>query len=1072
MGDKAHSKFGKRYPELNRIGSPCPRINCRKLPSLKHHRKFYLLFFIGTLILFGNVKAADVRVGVYENAPKIFTNAQGVPSGIFIDLLKAIAERENWQLTYVHCQWEECLRKLATGGIDLMPDVAYSAERARRFDFNSTPALFSWSQAYRRKNVHISSVLDLKGKRIALLGGGIQEKTITNMLAGFNVKAHFIRTKTMEEAFRLTQSGMADVAITNQYFGDYHKHKYNLVDTPIIFQPTRLYFATGHNRRQDLLNGIEKYLSKWQNTSDSPYFRIIKRWGGHAPESFVPKAFWRVLFVIIGLMLLAILGTVFLRRQVNAKTRELSVSNEKLQRITKLYAALSRCNKAIVNTTSEDELYPLICQIAVEFGGMKMAWIGKVDDDAKLVTPESWYGTGTEYLESLRISTDASDPTGRGPSGTSVRENRPFWCQDFKNNPIMAPWRDRGMRFGWGSSASIPLTCRDKVVGILTIYAEEPNAFDEPARNLLLEMCMDISFALNRFTSEAEHEKMQKSLIQLAHAVEQSLNAIIITDLDANIEYVNPIFTRMTGYEPDEVIGKNPRILRSGKTPRKTYYEMWATLSRGELWRGELINRRKNGAEYIEEIIISPVRQPDGRVTNYLGIKEDITEKKKNEERIDYLKHFDQLTGLPNQSLLTDRFNYSLSRAQRNKEQLTVMFIDLDNFKTINDTLGHSIGDQLLMEVASRLKKALRREDTISRQGGDEFSLILPATDQNGAAYVAAKLIDAVSQPCQIGDHELISTPSIGITIYPHDGEEIEILFKNADTALFRAKQDGRNNFRFFTPEMQSYSVRTLQLSSGLRQAVSRNQMYLLYQPQVSIQDGHVTGAEALIRWEHPELGMISPVEFIPLAEDNGQIIQIGEWVLRTAAMQLKKWLDCGFPSMVMAVNLSAVQFRQPNLVETVTGILDEVGLAREYLELELTEATAMDNPQTALKIISEFHANGIHMAIDDFGTGYSSLSYLKRFRLHKLKIDRSFVRDICNDPEDKAIVTAIISLAESLGMKILAEGAESADQVDYLRQQGCHEIQGYYFSKPLSADAFSTYVQDQYKGKESSFKN
>ena len=645
-----------------------------------------------------------------------------------------------------------------------------------------------------------------------------------------------------------------------------------------------------------------------------------------------------------------------------------------------------------------------------------------------------------------------------------MRENRPFWCQDFANDPVTAPWHEQGAHFGWGSSASIPLSCRDDVVGILTLYAGETNAFDEPARNLLIEMCMDISFALNRFASEVEREKMEKSLIQLAHAVEQSPSTIIITDLDSNIEYVNPTFTRMTGYSSKEVIGRNPRILQSGKTPRKTYEEMWALLKRGKSWHGELINRRKDGSEYIEEIVISPVRQSDGRITNYLAIKEDITEKKRNEERIENLKHFDQLTGLPNQTLLIDRFNYSLSRVQRNGEQLAVMFVDLDNFKTINDTLGHTIGDQLLMEVSSRLKQVLRGEDTVSRQGGDEFSLILPGTDQDGAARVAAKLIETISRPCQIGQHELITTPSIGIAIYPHDGKNIEILFKNADTALFHAKQTGRNNFCFFTPEMQVHSIRTLQLSNSLRHALVRNQMYLQYQPQISLQDGQVIGAEALLRWQHPELGMISPGEFIPLAENNGQIIQIGEWVLRTAASQLKKWLDCGFPPMVMAVNLSAVQFRQPNLVETVAGILDEVGLAHEHLELELTEATAMDNPQTALKIIHKFHTAGIHMAIDDFGTGYSSLSYLKRFQMQKLKIDRSFVSDISDNPEDKAIVTAIISLAGSLGMRTLAEGVETADQLVYLRQQGCNEVQGYYFSKPLSVDAFTAFIENRNK--------
>lgn len=1038
-----------------------PDINCRPtLVTIALPSKLRVLFCIGLLGLAGSVCAAEVRVGVYENEPKIFTDAQSAPSGILIDLLKAVAGKEGWQLTYVSCEWEDCLKKLEAGSIDLMPDIAYSAERDLRFDFHTTPALYSWSQVYRSDNAEITSVLDLKGKRIALLGGGIQEKTFADMLAGLGIKAQLIRTKSLEDAFRLTQSGQADAAISNQYFGEAHKLQFKLIETPIIFQPTRLFYATAEGRRADLLDSLEKHLSAWHNTPGSPYFEIVKRWGGQAPDTFIPRVFWRALIAVIGLMLLAILGIAILRKQVSARTRELSASNENLQRTTQLYAALSQCNKAIVHCADEAELFPLICQIAVDFGGMKMAWIGKVDQQTKQVIPAASFGTGTEYLENLHIPTDGNDPAARGPTGTALRENRPYWGQDFAHDPATAPWHERGAHFGWGASASIPLSCRDAVVGVLTLYAGEANAFDEPARNLLLEMGMDISFALNRFADAAKHEKMEKSLIQLSQAVEQSPTTIIITDLDANIEYTNSTFTKMTGYMPDEVIGNNPRILQSGKTPKETYEDMWAHLIRGELWRGELINRRKDGSEYIDATTISPVRQADGRITNYLAIKEDITEKKKNEERIENLVHFDQLTGLPNRTLLNDRFKYALSLAQRSREQLAVMFLDLDNFKTINDTLGHTIGDQLLVEMAKRIKAALREEDAVSRQGGDEFFLILPGTDENGAAIAATKLIEAVSQPCQIDRHELVSTPSIGIAIYPHDGEDLETLFKNADTAMFRVKQGGRNNFRFFTPEMQVHSVHTLQLSNALRHALARNQLQLHYQPQVSIQDGHVIGAEALLRWHHPELGMISPAEFIPLAESNGQIIQIGEWVLRTATRQLKEWLDRGLPPMVMAVNLSAVQFRQPNLLELVTSILDEVGLAHEYLELELTEAVAMDDPQAAIKIMDKFHACGIHMSIDDFGTGYSSLSYLKRFKVCKLKIDQSFVHDITDNPDDKAIVTAIINLASSLGIKTIAEGVETAGQLAFLRLKGCDEVQGYYFSKPLPAESFAAYMQ------------
>ena len=438
----------------------------------------------------------------------------------------------------------------------------------------------------------------------------------------------------------------------------------------------------------------------------------------------------------------------------------------------------------------------------------------------------------------------------------------------------------------------------------------------------------------------------------------------------------------------------------------------------------------------------------------------NITERKNSEIRIQKLAHFDQLTGLLNRSALIDHFKLFLSIAQRSSEQLAVLFLDLDHFKDVNDSLGHSIGDQLLMEVTKRLKSTLREQDTLSRQGGDEFILILPNTDANGAALVASKLIDVISSPCQIEQHELIITPSIGIAIFPHDGEDFETLSKNADVAMYRAKQEGRHDFRFFTPEMQAHSERTLQLSNALCHALARNELTLHYQPQISIQDGHVVGAEALLRWQHPELGAIPPAEFIPVAEGNGQILPIGEWVLRTAAKQLRGWIDGGLPPMIMAVNLSAVQFRNTNLPKLVISVLDELGLPHEYLELELTEAVAMNDPLGAIEVMDKLHEQGIRMSIDDFGTGYSSLNYLKRFKVYKLKIDQSFVRDVISDSGDKAIVTAIINMASSLGMQTIAEGVETAGQLAFLRLQGCDEVQGYYFSKPLPGEQFEQFVR------------
>ncbi|MBU1216736.1 EAL domain-containing protein [bacterium] len=557
-----------------------------------------------------------------------------------------------------------------------------------------------------------------------------------------------------------------------------------------------------------------------------------------------------------------------------------------------------------------------------------------------------------------------------------------------------------------------------------------------------------------------ERKLSSNSLQKLSLAVEQSPNSIVITDINGNIEYVNKMFTTVTGYSFDEAIGQNPKILKSDETLPSIYNEMWTHLTSGKIWNGELINRKKDGTTYIESATISPVKQKDGTITNYVAIKEDITQKKKAEARIENLAHFDQLTGLPNRIMLNDRITYLLNMAQRNNEPLSVMFLDLDHFKNINDTLGHTAGDQLLIAVAKRIKMAIRDEDTVSRLGGDEFILLFPDTDANTAMHIATKLIEAVSKPSIIENHELTITPSIGIAVYPNDGADFETLLKNADTAMYQVKNDSRNSFNFFTQEMQQHLARNLQLVNAMRQALKRKELELYYQPQISIEDGHIIGAEALLRWNHPELGMISPAEFIPIAEDSGQIIEIGEWVLRSAAFQMKQWLDEGFGPMIIAVNISAVQFRQTNLTQLITNILNETKLPSQYLELELTEAVTMSDPKVAIDVMNTLHGQGIRMSIDDFGTGYSSLSYLKQFKVYKLKIDQSFIRNITDDSEDRAIVSAIIDMANNLGLRTIAEGVETSEQLSFLRLHGCNEVQGYYFSKPLRAKEFLKFIK------------
>ena len=553
----------------------------------------------------------------------------------------------------------------------------------------------------------------------------------------------------------------------------------------------------------------------------------------------------------------------------------------------------------------------------------------------------------------------------------------------------------------------------------------------------------------------------EEAMRKLSHAVSQNPLPIIITDLQARIEYVNDAFTRVTEYTAAQVLGKNPRMLKSGKTPKATYRSMWDQLTQGKPWQGELTNRSRSGREFTESVLIYPVRNAEGEVTHYLAHKEDITERRQAAERIQQLSHYDQLTGLPNRLLLGRHFDYAIGQ----NPALALLWIDLDRFKDVNDSLGHDAGDLLLLEISHRLRSNLQEHATLSRTSGDDFVALLPHTRQSEAAELCTRLLNLLAQPVRVAGQDIFVTASIGITIAPDDGNQLDALLKNAETAMYRVKEDGRNTYRFFTPEMQAHSARALALGNALKQALPRGELHLVYQPQVSLHDGRIVGVEALLRWTHPQWGAVSPAEFIPLAEANGLIVPIGEWVLHTALCQLRAWLDGGLPMMTMAVNLSAVQFGQPGLPDLVGRLLQQTGVPPEGLELELTEAVAMKDPEIAAQKMQELSQRGIRLSIDDFGTGYSSLSYLKRFLINQVKIDQSFVRDIGTDADDQAIVTAIIQMARSLGMSTNAEGVETDDQLEFLRARGCNQMQGYHYSRPLLPAQFEDFVRAKLQG-------
>ncbi len=734
------------------------------------------------------------------------------------------------------------------------------------------------------------------------------------------------------------------------------------------------------------------------------------------------------------------------------------------QHLSQLYAALSQCNQAIVQSASEAELLPKVCEAAVRFGGLKMAWIGMLDEATGKIRPRAAHGAGVEYLQAIDISADASLASGRGPTGTAVRENRPYWCQDFAGDPNSAPWRERAFQFGWKSSAVIPLSRKGVGIGALTLYSDTVQAFDAPTRELLTEMATDLSYALDHFELKAEREKAEAAL----RASERHLRTIVETEpecvkvISANgvLLEMNSAGLSMLEAASFEQVQSQDLLDYILPEHRTAFTDLHRRVLEGQSERLQFEIQGLRGTRRWLETHAAPMRDAQGRIDAVLAVTRDITEQRRNEERISYLANFDALTGLPNRAQLQDHVQYAINLAKRNNGLLALMFVDIDRFKDVNDTLGHSIGDAVLVEVARRLKSLVRAEDTVSRLGGDEFVLMLPGSDARGAAQFAQRLLQAIAEPFPHRQHELSMTASIGVAMFPEDGEDMETLARKADTAMYRAKHEGRNAYRFFTAEMQARAARSMQLLNALRQALDRGQLQVHYQPQFSIDTTRVVGAEALLRWQHPQLGTVAPAEFIPVAEDSGLILPIGEWTLRTAIRQLRHWLDAGHPPMVIAVNLSTVQFRHPNLPDLVARILEEEQLPADHLELELTEGTAMHDPLKAIQVMNELHRRGIRMSIDDFGTGYSSLNYLKKFKAYKLKIDRSFVQDIGTDQEDRAIVAAIVSMSRNLGLQTIAEGVETSEQLDFLRAQGCDEAQGYLFGRPVPADQFEAFLE------------
>ena len=554
---------------------------------------------------------------------------------------------------------------------------------------------------------------------------------------------------------------------------------------------------------------------------------------------------------------------------------------------------------------------------------------------------------------------------------------------------------------------------------------------------------------------ESEHR------LELARQVfDSTQESILMTDACANIVAVNPAFERITGYREADVVGLNPRLLRSGRHEACFYRSMWDDLEQHGEWRGEIWNRRKNGEVYPERTSISAVRDEAGQLTAYVSVSTDMSALKAAHNQLDFLSNHDALTRLPNRSLFHDRLQQSIAAARRDGTQLALLLVNVDRLSRINDSLGHSAGDALLREVARRASAVAGPTDTVARLSGDEFVLLTSCDDTEDIIFTAQRLIEAIAQPHSVDGHDVVVTGSVGISVFPRDGDVPGDLLKAADAALAHQKDAGRNGFRFFKGEMNAQAMRWLALETRLRRAIGQAELALHFQPQVACADGRVLGMEALLRWHSSELGRVSPADFIPLAEDTGLILPIGDWVIRQACLQNKAWQDAGLPRVPVAVNVSAHQFKAGTVPAVVRAALAESGLEARYLEVELTESVMMGDTSAAEAQLAELRAMGVSLSLDDFGTGYSSLGYLSRFSLDKLKIDQAFVRNITTDPRSAAIAQATIALAEGLSLRVVAEGVETLDQRDFLGKIGCQVLQGYLYSQPLPAREMALLLQ------------
>ncbi|MFC4524872.1 sensor domain-containing protein [Cupriavidus pinatubonensis] len=725
------------------------------------------------------------------------------------------------------------------------------------------------------------------------------------------------------------------------------------------------------------------------------------------------------------------------RREAEQRVRELS----------RLYGFLSHVNQASISAATRETLFERVCSAAQQFGGFRRAWVEEFDH-----VVAARCGGDPHPIDPGAVDSAAADPIDAWTRGEIV-------CFTGRAGDLAPDWAARDLAGGMSACAGIPLRCDQELIGVLHLASDSLDLTRSDEIGLLREIGGDISLALTRLDRNAKHAVQAARIQLLAAALESSRDGIMITDLDARIVSVNRAFTNQTGYTEAEAVGQTPRLLRSNLHPGEFYRAIHEALARKGYWHGEIWNQTKNGKLVPQFLSISTVPGTDGQAKYFVSALTDLTHLKQAEDRLDALTHFDPLTELPNRLLIRMRLEQALAMTEQRGNRLAVLFIDLDHFQTINDGLGHAVGDELLSAVAQRLQGLLRREDILGRQSGDEFVVVIhDIGDVNAAAEVARTIMESFAQPfCLPTVGELFAQVSIGVAVPPEDGSHAAELIRNAEAAMHEAKRSGRATWRSYAAGYTSAASSRLTLEARLRRALRQELFEIHYQPLVNLEDGRIIGAEALVRLRPDGGNQVGPAEFIPLLEETGMILPLGQWVQREVCRQGRQWLDEGREIEMIAVNLSAAEIRSGSVQAQLRDILAETGFPPERLELEVTESGLMSRGGQAAEFLRSLKALGIKLAIDDFGTGYSSLAYLRRFPVDKLKIDRSFIRYIPDETADMQLVATIVAMAKGLGLRVLAEGVETEAQRLFLERLGCDVWQGYLCSPPLPAADFAS---------------